>query len=52
MTRAVTVFLSSASKVDPLYFQAAADTGRAIAAEGWTLVYGGNAVGCMGALAV
>ncbi|MGC4032903.1 MAG: TIGR00730 family Rossman fold protein [Tepidisphaeraceae bacterium] len=48
---AVTVFLSSATKVDRLYFDAAADFGRAIAKEGWTLVYGGNRIGCMGALA-
>ncbi|HEX8325016.1 MAG TPA: TIGR00730 family Rossman fold protein [Tepidisphaeraceae bacterium] len=48
---AVTVFLSSTTKVDKIYFDAAADLGRAIAAEGWTLVYGGNHIGCMGALA-
>lgn len=48
---AVTVFLSSASKVDKVYFNAATELGRAIAAEKWTLVYGGNNIGCMGALA-
>lgn len=48
---AVTVFLSSATKVDPLYYAAADQLGRAIAAEKWVLVYGGNNVGCMGALA-
>lgn len=48
---AVTVFLSSTTKVDAVYFDAATAMGRAIAAEGWTLVYGGNHIGCMGALA-
>lgn len=49
--KAVTVFLSSAKKVDRRYFDAARDMGRAIAREGWTLVYGGNYIGCMAALA-
>lgn len=51
MIRAITVYCSSAKSVPPVYFHAAAELGRAIAGEGWTLVYGGNAVGCMGALA-
>lgn len=33
------------------YVVAAQELGTAIAGAGWTLVYGGNAVGCMGALA-
>jgi uncharacterized protein (TIGR00730 family) len=49
--RAVTVYCSSGSHVPPAYFTAAAELGRAIAAQRWTLVYGGNSVGCMGALA-
>jgi uncharacterized protein (TIGR00730 family) len=48
---AVTVFLSSATRVDKVYYDAATDLGRAIAREKWDLVYGGNHVGCMGALA-
>jgi uncharacterized protein (TIGR00730 family) len=49
--QSVTVFLSSAKRVDRLYFDAARDLGRAIAQEGWSLVYGGNYVGCMASLA-
>src|SRR5438105_3972344 len=51
MIRAVTVYLSSSSDVPRVYFDAAAELGRALAAKGWTLVYGGNAVGLMGVLA-
>jgi uncharacterized protein (TIGR00730 family) len=47
----VTVFASSSTKVDRVYFDSAAELGRALAAEGWTLIYGGNRVGPMGALA-
>jgi hypothetical protein len=47
----VTVFLSSARNVDRIYFDAARALGNAIAREGWTLVYGGNYVGCMAAVA-
>ncbi len=49
--RAVTVFLSSAKKVDAVYFDAARQLGQAIAREGWALVYGGNYIGCMAAIA-
>jgi cytokinin riboside 5'-monophosphate phosphoribohydrolase len=49
--RAVTVYCSSSKSVDAIYFDAAAQLGRAIARGGWILVYGGNNVGCMGALA-
>lgn len=48
---AVTVFLSSASRVDKVFFNAATAMGHAIAAERWVLNYGGNNIGCMGALA-
>jgi uncharacterized protein (TIGR00730 family) len=51
MIRAVTVYCSSSNHVPDVYRRAAAELGRAIAREGWTLVYGGNCVGCMGALA-
>ncbi len=49
--RRVTVFCSSSGDIDPLYLRAAAELGAAIAGEGWQLVYGGNNLGAMGALA-
>jgi uncharacterized protein (TIGR00730 family) len=49
--RAATVYCSSSRNVDPVYFDAAAELGAAVAREGWQLVYGGNDCGCMGALA-
>jgi uncharacterized protein (TIGR00730 family) len=51
MTRAITVYCSSSATVPEVYFQAAAELGCAIASQGWKLVYGGNNVGVMGALA-
>ncbi len=51
MIRAVTVYCSSSKSVPRVYFEAAAALGRAIASQGWTVIYGGNAVGCMGELA-
>jgi len=47
----VTVYCSSSPTVDRKYLDAARRLGEAIAAAGWTLVYGGNFVGSMGALA-
>ncbi len=49
--RAVTVYRSSSHAVSRVYMKAAAELGRAIAANGWMLIYGGNNVGTMGALA-
>jgi len=49
--RAVTVYCSSSRHVDGVYTQAAHDLGAAIASQNWLLVYGGNHIGCMGALA-
>ena len=49
--RAVTAFCSSAADVDRVYFEAAAEFGAAVARRGWTLVYGGNVTGPMGAMA-
>lgn len=49
--RAVTVYCSSSRHVAPVYFDAARELGTAIARSGWQLVYGGNRVGCMAALA-
>ena len=48
---AVTVYCSSSRRVDRLYFDAAEELGSAIASEGWRLIYGGNRIGPMGALA-
>lgn len=47
----VTVYCSSSRHVPRAYFDAAQAMGTAIAREGWTLVYGGNRIGCMEALA-
>lgn len=48
--QAVCVFCGSNPGARGLYAEAAAATGRALAARGLTLVYGGAAVGLMGAL--
>lgn len=44
---AVTVYCSSSGAVPAVYFEAAEEAGRALAENGWALVYGGNAVGLM-----
>lgn len=49
--KSITVYCSSSKHVAPRYFDAAVELGRAIAQQGWQLVYGGNRVGTMGALA-
>jgi uncharacterized protein (TIGR00730 family) len=49
--RAVCVFCGSNSGARPIYIEAAQEVGRAIAERGVDLVYGGAAVGLMGALA-
>jgi uncharacterized protein (TIGR00730 family) len=49
--QSVTVYCSSSTQVPDVYPREAAELGRAIARQGWTLVYGGNCIGCMGALA-
>jgi uncharacterized protein (TIGR00730 family) len=50
-THSITVYCSSSTKVSPAYFVAAEELGRAIAANHWQLVYGGNCIGCMKSLA-
>ena len=45
------VYCGSRTGADPAYLQAAVDLGRAIAARGMTLVYGGGSVGLMNATA-
>jgi uncharacterized protein (TIGR00730 family) len=48
---AVTVYCSSSSVLAPIYYEAGRELGRAIASNGWKLIYGGNCVGLMGELA-
>ena len=47
----VTVFCSSSDHVADHFLQAAGDLGRAIAAQQWGLVYGGNRLGMMARVA-
>jgi hypothetical protein len=49
--RSITVFCSSSRDVAPVYLIAARELGAGIAEHGWQLVFGGNDVGCMAALA-
>jgi hypothetical protein len=49
--RSVTVYCSSSREVAQTYLEAATELGRAIAGQGWQLVYGGNDCGCMSNLA-
>jgi uncharacterized protein (TIGR00730 family) len=49
--QAVTVYCSSSSAVAPEFQSSAHELGGAIAAAGWRLVYGGNFVGLMAAVA-
>jgi len=44
---AVTVYCSSSTHVAETYFAAAKATGKALAANNWSLVYGGNSIGLM-----
>src|SRR3989442_6237659 len=47
----VCVYCASSRQSDAAYFEAAASLGRCLAQQGVTIVYGGGAVGSMGALA-
>src|SRR3954463_8728585 len=49
--RAVTVYCSSSHSVAAAYFNAARELGHEIARAGWALVYGGNNLGLMDAVA-
>ena len=51
MIRSVTVYCSSSKEIASDYLDAGADLGAAIARAGWTLVYGGNRIGLMAAVA-
>ena len=47
----VCVYCASSRQADPVHREVAARLGTVLAAEGITIVYGGGAVGSMGALA-
>lgn len=49
--KTICVYSSSSDAVPTAYFDAAAELGRHIAEHGYTLVYGGGAIGLMGAVA-
>ena len=51
MKHSVCVFCGSRDGVDPAYRAAGLETGAALAAENWRLVYGAGDVGIMGAVA-
>ncbi len=48
---AICVYCSAAARVEPTYFDAAREVGRLIAERAGTLVFGGNCLGCMNAVA-
>ncbi|MBN9319705.1 MAG: TIGR00730 family Rossman fold protein, partial [Caulobacterales bacterium] len=47
----ICVYCGSSNDADPAYLAGAGELGRALAAEGLRLVYGGGGVGLMGAVA-
>jgi uncharacterized protein (TIGR00730 family) len=51
MTRLLCVYCASSDRLDPKYYAAAAELGRAMVLRGWGLVYGGGKTGMMGAVA-
>ncbi len=51
MKRAICVFCSSSDRVPSHFFELAREMGIAIGRRGYTLVYGGGAIGLMGAVA-
>ena len=51
MPKLICVYCSSSDRLDAKYYAAAEALGRALAARGWGLVYGGGKVGLMGVLA-
>ena len=51
MPKLLCVYCSSSDRLDAKYFAAAEAFGRAMAARGWGLVYGGGRTGLMGAVA-
>jgi uncharacterized protein (TIGR00730 family) len=51
MAKSICVFCGSSAGVDPRFMNAAKNLGRALAGEGYGLVYGGSSVGLMASLA-
>lgn len=51
MTKLLCVYCASSDRLDPKYYAAATELGRAMVAQGWGLVYGGGKTGAMGAVA-
>lgn len=51
MSKLICVYCSSSDRLEAKYYAAAEALGRALAARGWGLVYGGGCVGLMGRLA-
>ena len=51
MTKLLCVYCSSSRELDPKYYAAGEAVGRALAARGWGLIYGGGNAGTMGAVA-
>jgi uncharacterized protein (TIGR00730 family) len=51
MSKLLCVYCSSSDRLDPKYYDAAAELGREMVARGWGLVYGGGKTGLMGAVA-
>jgi hypothetical protein len=49
--RTIVVYCGSSDRILPVYLEAAAATGRAIAERGLTLIFGGGGTGMMGAVA-
>ncbi|MCU6793094.1 MULTISPECIES: TIGR00730 family Rossman fold protein [Paenibacillus] len=49
--KTLAVYCGSSTGIDPIYMEEARKLGQALAANGLDLVYGGAAVGCMGAVA-
>lgn len=51
MPKILCVYCASSDRLDPKYYAAAAELGRAMVLHGWGLVYGGGKTGMMGAVA-
>lgn len=51
MSKLLCVYCASSDRLDPKYYAAAAELGRALVTRGWGLVYGGGKTGVMGAVA-
>ena len=51
MDKSICVYCASSQKIDRAYHDAARELGETLATRGYTIVYGGGALGSMGALA-